>query len=195
MPADAIDLEALAGLLAKASPPPWSHDGGYRVRRADGTCITEGKYTFDCALIAAAVDALPALLTAVRSDRQAHVVAWALSAGGWTVERTSLYDEEGVEGWLWKGWAAGGEYEAAVIGAHDEAPEPPEAVLEAYRAAAGPLLSAAPLPPLPPLVEMIVSDRGDVLGIFHSEALAVGDFLTTHLGALADATLTMRRIR
>lgn len=49
--------------------------------------------------------------------------ARALVGAGWTVERVSLYDEEGVEGWQWTD--PGGVIET-VAGAWDEPPPLPE---------------------------------------------------------------------
>lgn len=47
----------------------------------------------------------------------------ALVIYGWTVERVSLYDEEGVEGWIWKD-GYGNEY--CEIGSWDELPPWPK---------------------------------------------------------------------
>jgi hypothetical protein len=50
-----------------------------------------------------------------------------LTLGGWSVERVSMYDEEGVEGWRWTG-PNGEEYEE--ISDHNEVPPLPEALTE-----------------------------------------------------------------
>lgn len=50
----------------------------------------------------------------------------ALLGSGWTVEKTSLYDEEDVEGWKWT--APNGE-EFSVVGSWDEPPPMPEHIV------------------------------------------------------------------
>lgn len=49
-----------------------------------------------------------------------------LLMAGWSVERKSMYDEDGVEGWEWTS-PTGDTYET--VGAWDEAPELPEGVV------------------------------------------------------------------
>lgn len=44
---------------------------------------------------------------------------------GWTVERVSLYDEEGVEGWRWTSPEG---YESSEVGSWDELPAIPDEV-------------------------------------------------------------------
>lgn len=45
---------------------------------------------------------------------------------GWEVEPASLYDEEGVEGWV---WVSPNDNEQAVIGGWDEIPPTPDDIL------------------------------------------------------------------
>lgn len=52
---------------------------------------------------------------------------------GWTVNKASLYDEEGVDGWTWHG---PNNEEYSEIGSWDELPEMPERVIKALNPAA-----------------------------------------------------------
>lgn len=54
--------------------------------------------------------------TKERDDNRAMVYALMI---GWTVDKRSLYDEEGIEGWVWN---ANGSSEFAVTGSWDEMP-------------------------------------------------------------------------
>lgn len=79
------------------TPGPW-HDDGYRVYaptpdpdKRNGRVIVEYKHTRDFN------DADGPLLAAA-PDLADQVYALT---HGWSVEKRSLYDEEGVEGWAW----------------------------------------------------------------------------------------------
>lgn len=70
-------------------------------------------------------------LDVTRTVEEAELYDRAIAAG-WTVEPASLYDEEGVEGWCWTS-PTGGEYHE--VGAWDETPPMPYAVVEAFMVA------------------------------------------------------------
>lgn len=57
-----------------------------------------------------------------------------LESLGWSVERASLYDEEGVEGWRWTG---PDDREYTEVGDWGEPPAAPDAALEALAKAKG----------------------------------------------------------
>ena len=52
----------------------------------------------------------------------------ALTIHGWTVEKRSFYDEEGVEGWV---WTSGVGVEYGEIGAWDDTPPWPDGARDA----------------------------------------------------------------
>lgn len=59
-----------------------------------------------------------------------QLISRALAAG-WTFERTLLYDEEGIEGFIWEGPNGEEETSFAVDGTWDSGPEVPDAVRRA----------------------------------------------------------------
>jgi hypothetical protein len=54
---------------------------------------------------------------------------WALTVGGWTVDKVSMYDQEGVEGWQWH---HPDDRYVHVIGGWDDLPSVPVDVVDAY---------------------------------------------------------------
>ncbi len=67
-------------------------------------------------------------------ERRAALVAWAL-VNGYAVERRSLYDEEGVEGWAWT--SPSGESLGDEIGLWDEVPAMPDGLFDELNEACG----------------------------------------------------------
>lgn len=76
-------------------------------------------------------------------ERRAALVAWAL-LNGYAVERASLYDEEGVEGWRWT--APDGEELGSEIGDHEEVPAMPDGLFDRLNEACGWRFGAGPHP-------------------------------------------------
>lgn len=103
--------------MASHSPLPWSYDGydyyadnGGRFREvvaANGERVIGefGSVSHGDALL---------MVAATR--------AYHLLAGGWSVEKVSLYDEEGVDGWRW----VNGDREFTVVGDWNDLPPIPD---------------------------------------------------------------------
>lgn len=65
-----------------------------------------------------------------KQPSETEAALWALSIGEWDVQRVSLYDEEGVEGWRWTGPTSVEGH--AEIGDWSELPPVPDVVMDAY---------------------------------------------------------------
>lgn len=103
--------------------------GDYEILAGEGRgCTFIGRVSDDnakgkanAALIAAAPDM--------------HDMLYALTVLGWTVEKVSCYDEEGVEGWRWQD--RNGQDIATEVGGWDELPEWGDKCREAFSRASG----------------------------------------------------------
>ena len=86
------ELDRLAALAAAATPGPWINTLG-RVHSADTTHIANG-YEDDCEFIAAARDAVPALVAEVRRLRGLVRDAYIEADMGWRMEGTDTIDAQ-----------------------------------------------------------------------------------------------------